>query len=103
MQYISFRDLQNIAPSILRKKLASEGILVVTANNKPFTAMIRLDEMNAQDTMLMVSRLRAQTATLSIRNQARMNGQNRTTLKEINTLIKETRAEQKRGKQLHQA
>jgi len=95
MQYVSFRDLQNIAPSILRKKLISEGVLVVTANNKPFAAMISLDDMNGQDTMLMVSRLHAQTATLSIRNQARKNGMNRTTLKEVNALIKKMRVEQK--------
>lgn len=97
MQYVSFRDLQNIAPLILRKKLTSEGVLVVTANNKLFAAMISLDDVNAQDTMLMVSRLRAQTATLSIRNQARKDGMDKTTLKEVNALIKKMRAEQKRG------
>lgn len=101
MQYVSFRDLQNIAPLILRKKLTSEGVLVVTVNNKPFAAMISLDDVNARDTMLMVSRLRAQTATLAIRNQARKDGMNRTTLKEINVLIKRTRVEQKRDKQVH--
>jgi PHD/YefM family antitoxin component YafN of YafNO toxin-antitoxin module len=95
MQYVSFRSLQNITPLILSKRLNSEGVLVVTVNNKPFAAMISLDDMNAQDTMLMVSRLRAQTATLSIRNQALKNGTNRTTLKEVNALIKKTRVEQK--------
>ena len=84
MQYVPFRNLQNITPLILRKKLTSEGVLVVTVNNKPFAAMISLDVVNAQDTMLMVSRLRAQMATLSIRNQARKNGVNKTTLKEVN-------------------
>ena len=98
MQYVSFRDLQNIAPLILRKQLTSEGVLVVTVDNKPFAAMISLDDVNAQDIMLTVSRLRAQMATFSIRNQARKAGMNRTTLKEVNALIKRTRAVQKRGK-----
>ena len=98
MQYVSFRDLQNIAQLILRKQLTSEGVLVVTVNNKPFAAMISLDDVNAQDIMLTVSRLRAQMATFSIRNQARKAGMNRTTLKEVNALIKRTRAVQKRGK-----
>ena len=84
MQYVPFRNLQNITPLILRKKLTSEGVLVVTVNNKPFTAMISLDDMNIQDTALIVSRMRAQMATLSIRNQARKNGVNKTTLKEVN-------------------
>ena len=95
MQYVSFRDLQNIAPSILHKKLTTEGVLVVTVNNKPFAAMISLDEVNAQDTMLMVSRLRAQMAALSICNQARKDGMDKTTLKEVNALIKKTRMDQK--------
>ena len=96
MQYVSFRDLQNIAQLILRKQLTSEGVLVVTVDNKPFAAMISLDDVNAQDIMLTVSRLRAQMATFSIRNQARKAGMNRTTLKEVNALIKRTRAVQKR-------
>ena len=84
MKYVPFRNLQNITPLILHKKLTSEGVLVVTVNNKPFAAMISLDDMNTQDTALTVSRLRAQMATLSIRNQARKNGVNKTTLKEVN-------------------
>jgi hypothetical protein len=103
MKYVPFRNLQNITPLILRKKLTSEGVLVVTVNNKPFAAMISLDDMNTQDTALTVSRLRAQMATLSIRNQARKNGVNKTTLKEVNALIKKTCLEQKRVQQAHRS
>ena len=103
MQYVSFRDLQNIAPLILRKKLTSQGVLVVTKNNKPFAAMISLDDVNAQDTMLMASRLRAQLAVSSIRRQARKDRLNKISLKEVNALIKKTRVEHKRDKQVHQA
>jgi len=87
MQSVSFRDLQIIAPSTLRKKLTSEGVLVVTVNNKPFAAMINLGNANTQDILLLTSRLRAQMATLSIRNQARKDGMDKTTLKEVNVLI----------------
>ena len=95
MQTVPYRDLQNIAPSIFRKKLTSEGVLMATVNNKPFAAMINLNDENAQELLLLVSRLRAQIAALSIRNQARKDGIDKTTLKEVNTLIKKTRAEQK--------
>ena len=95
MQSVSFLDFQNIAPSILHKKLTSEGVLVVTVNNKPFAAMINLNDENTQDILLLASRLRAQMAALSIRNQARKDGIDKTTLKEVNDLIKKTRAEQK--------
>ena len=87
MQSVSFRDLQIIAPLTLRKKLTSEGVLVVTVNNKPFAAMINLGNANTQDILLLTSRLRAQMATLSIRNQARKDGMDKTTLKEVNVLI----------------
>ena len=100
MHSVSFRDLQNIAPSTLRKQLTSEGVLVITVNNKPFAAMISLYDENTQDIRLLVSRLRAQMAARSIRNQARKDGMDKTTLKEVNALIKKARAEQKRGKQL---
>lgn len=99
MQSVPYRDLQNIAPSIFRKKLTSEGVLVVTVNNKPFAAMINLGDENAQELLLLVSRLRAQIAALSIRNQARKDGIDKTTLKEVNAVIKKTRVQQKRGKQ----
>ena len=87
MQSVSFCDLQIIAPLTLRKKLTSEGVLVVTVNNKPFAAMINLGNANTQDILLLTSRLRAQMATLSIRNQARKDGMDKTTLKEVNVLI----------------
>jgi hypothetical protein len=99
MQSVPYRDLQNIAPSIFRKKLTSEGVLVATVNNKPFAAMINLNDENAQELLLLVSRLRAQIAALSIRNQARKDGIDKTTLKEVNAVIKKTRVQQKRGKQ----
>jgi hypothetical protein len=42
-------------------------------------------------------------ATLSVRNQSRKNGMNRTALKEVNALIKKTRVEQKQVKQAHRS
>ncbi len=98
MQSVSFRDLQNFALSTLRKQLTSEGVLAITVNNKPFAAMINLDDENDQDVLLLASRLRAQMATLSIRTQAREDGMDKTTLKEVNALIKKTRVEEKRRK-----
>lgn len=95
MQSVSFRDLQNIAPSTLHKRLTSESVLVITVNNKPFAAMINLNDENVQELLLLVSRLCTYMATLSIRNKVRKDGIDKTTLKEVNTLIKKTRAEQK--------
>ena len=61
MQFVPYRDLRN-EPSALRKKLAAEGELIVTVDNKPFAVMINLGDEDVQDILLMVSRLRAQMA-----------------------------------------
>ncbi len=95
MQFVPYRDLCN-GPSALRKKLASEGELIVTVDNKPFAVMINLADENVQDILLMVSRFRAQMAARSIRSHVRRDGLDKINLKDINALIKKTRAEQKR-------
>lgn len=95
MKFVPYRDLRN-EPSALRKKLASEGELVVTVDNKPFAVMINLDDENIQDILLMASRLRAQMAARSIRSKARRDGLDKMTLKDVNAVIKKTRAERKR-------
>ena len=95
MQFVPYRTLRN-EPTTLRKKLASEGELVVTMNNEPFAVMISLGDENVQDILLMVSRLRAQMAVRSIRSQARKAGLDTMALKDVNALIKKTRAERKR-------
>ena len=95
MQFVPYRDLRN-EPAALRKKLASEGELVVTVDNKPFAMMINLDDENVQDILLMVSRLRAQMAARSIRSQARRDGLDKMALKDVNAIIKKTRANRKR-------
>ena len=94
MQFVPYRDLRN-EPSTLRKKLADEGEIIVTVDNKPFAVMISLGEENVEEILLMVSRLRAQMAARSIRSQARREGLNKMNLKDINALIKKTRGERK--------
>ena len=95
MQFVPYRTLRN-EPTTLRKKLASEGELVVTMDNQPFAVMISLGDENVQDILLMVSRLRAQMAVRSIRSQARKTGLDTMALKDVNALIKKTRTERKR-------
>ena len=58
--------------------------------------MINLNEgEDVQDILLMVSRLRAQMAVRAIRSEARKNRLDKMTLKDVNALIKKTRAERK--------
>jgi hypothetical protein len=95
MQFVPYRTLRN-EPSALRKKLESEGDLIVTVGGKPFALMVNLnDSEDVQDILLLVSRLKAQMAVRSIRSQARKDGLDKMTLKDINALIKKTRVERK--------
>jgi hypothetical protein len=96
MQFVPYQTLQD-EPSVLRKRLKSEGDLIVTIGGKPFALMINLNEgEDVQDILLMVSRLRAQMAVRAIRSQVRKNGLDKMALKDVNALIKKTRAERKR-------
>jgi len=94
MDFISYRELRNETPSALRIKLSSVGVLVITTGNQPIAAMIGLDDKNLQETLLIISRMRAQLAVRAIRSKARRDGLDRMTLKEVNAVISETRAEQ---------
>ena len=95
MQFAPYRTLRN-EPSALRKKLESEGELIVTVDGKPFALMINLNEIeDVQDILLMVSRLKAQLAVRSIRSQARKEGLDKMTLKDVNAIIKKTRMKRK--------
>ena len=95
MQFVPYRTLRN-EPAALRKKLENEGDLIVTVDGKPFALMINLSELeDMQDILLMVSRLKSQMAVRSIRSQARKEGLDKMNLKDINALIKKTRAERK--------
>ena len=95
MQFVPIRDLRN-EPSALRKKLAAEGELIVTVDNKPFAVMIHRSDEDVQDLLLMFSRLRAQMAARSIRSRACPDGLKKMSMKDITALIKKTRAERKR-------
>jgi antitoxin (DNA-binding transcriptional repressor) of toxin-antitoxin stability system len=95
MQFVPIRDLRN-EPSAWRKKLATEGELILTVDNKPFAVMIDLGDEDVQDVLLMLSRLRAQMAAGSIRNQARRDGLNKMSMKDISAFINKTRAKRKR-------
>jgi hypothetical protein len=95
MQFVPYRALRN-EPSALRKKLENEGDLIVTVDGKPFALMINLNESeDIQDILLLVSRLKAQMAVRAIRSQARKDGLDKMTLKDVNALIRKTRVERK--------
>lgn len=87
MEFIPYRDLRN-EPSAVRRKLVDQGELIVTVDGKPFAVMIDVSQNeNIEDTLVMVSRMRAQMAARSIRSQAKRVGLERIKNKEIEKII----------------
>ena len=90
-----YRDLKNIAPKTLCKKLTSEGKLLLTVNNKLIALMVGLYGEEMQDIVLLVSRLRSQLAVRTIRNRAHREGLDKMSLRDINALSRKTRVKRK--------
>jgi hypothetical protein len=65
-------------------------------DDKPFAAVINLDDEDTQEILLMASCLRARMSTRSIRSQAHKDGLSKMTLREVNALIRKTHAERQR-------
>ncbi|MHC1785301.1 MAG: type II toxin-antitoxin system Phd/YefM family antitoxin [Anaerolineaceae bacterium] len=94
MEFIPYRDLRN-EPSAVRRKLEDQGELIVTMDGKPFAVMIDLsNNENIEDTLIMISRMRAQMAARSIRSQAKRAGLDRMRTEQIDKIIASTRKKQ---------
>jgi len=96
MEFVPYRLLRN-EPKELRKRLEEKGELVVTVDGEPLAVMLKIPKGSLEDLVLLVSQVRAQLAVSAIRGQARKRGLNKTSMREIDALIRESRAE-RRGK-----
>ena len=70
MEFVPYRVLRN-QPSELRKKLEENGELVVTVDGEPLAVMLQIPKGSLEDLVLLLSRVHAQLAVASIREQAR--------------------------------
>mgnify|MGYP001394805319 FL=1 len=96
MEFVPYRVLRN-QPSELRKKLEEKGELVVTVDGEPMAVMLQIPKGSLEDLVLLLSQVRAQLAVATIREQARKSGLNKMTVKQVNVLVKETRAARRGG------
>lgn len=91
MEFVPYRVLRN-EPAALREKLEDKGELVISVDGKPFALMLSLSNTdNLEDLLILVSRLRAQMATRSIRSQARRNGTADLSEEQVGDIIQQTR------------
>lgn len=70
MRFVPYRFLRNQAGK-LRKRLSKEGELIVTSSGEPFAVMIDVDPESLEETLYLVSQLRARKAVSALRSEAK--------------------------------
>jgi len=91
MEFVPYRLLRN-QPGELRRRLEEQGELVVTVDGEPLAVMLQIPKGSLEDLVLLISQVRAQLAVGEIREEARRSGRKKMSSKEIDALVKETRA-----------
>jgi len=86
MEALSYRVIRN-EPGRLQDSLNKEGIVLITKGGEPFALMVGLIEESFEDTLRLVTQLRAQQAVASMRAQARQRGLDRLTQEQIQAEI----------------
>ncbi|MFI5340486.1 MAG: hypothetical protein ACHQ7N_11690 [Candidatus Methylomirabilales bacterium] len=86
MKFITIRDLRNNTAAI-RKDLASEREIVLTANGRPFAVMTRVEPETLEDGILAIRRARACLAVERIRTKAKAAGLDRMSMDEVDAVI----------------
>lgn len=94
MQLVPYRTLRN-QPGELRRLLATEGGLVITANNEPFAVMLDITPDQLEEAVELIRRLRAQRAVSAMRREAQSSGTAGLTEAEIEAEVQAARAERR--------
>ena len=94
MKFVTVRDFRN-SPSAIWKKLTTERELIITNNGKPIALLTPLDDETLEDTISAVRRAKAINAMKRMQEISVSLGNNKMTLKEINSIIKDVRDKNK--------
>jgi antitoxin (DNA-binding transcriptional repressor) of toxin-antitoxin stability system len=92
MEYLTVRDLRS-EPSQVWKRLAREGMVVVTNRGRPQALMLDVDGSTLQDTLEAVRMGKALRAVTAMREHATAAGLSQLSIEDINTEIAAARAE----------
>ncbi len=92
MKFVTIRDFRNQTARI-RKELATDHEIVVTANGKPMAILAEVDEENFERRLAALRRERVQRMLNGIRSRAEESGVDRMTMKEIDAEIRKARRE----------
>jgi len=90
MNFVTVRDFRT-SPSNVWKKLSSERELIITNNGKPIALLTPLSDETLEDTVSAVRRAKAINAMRKMQETSVSLGNDKMSLEEINTIIRETR------------
>ena len=95
MKFVTVRDFRT-SPSSIWKKLSSERELIITNNGKPIALLTPLSDETLEDTVSSVRRAKAINAMKKMQEISHSLGNDKMTLEEINTAIKDARRNENR-------
>ncbi len=96
MKFMTVRDLRSSTAQI-RKNLAREREIVLTANGKPFAVVTPVDPDRVEEDIVALRQARARAALGRIRAKAVADGLSRMTAREIDALVAAARRDRRSG------
>jgi antitoxin (DNA-binding transcriptional repressor) of toxin-antitoxin stability system len=90
MKFVTVRDFRN-SPAAIWKKLPSERELIITNNGKPIALLTPLNDETLEDTVSAVRKAKATNAMKKMQEISVSLGNDKMTLNEINSIIKDVR------------
>jgi antitoxin (DNA-binding transcriptional repressor) of toxin-antitoxin stability system len=101
MKFVTVRELRS-KTALLRKDLAKQEELVLTANGRPFAVVTAVHPDGVEEDLLAIRRARARLAIERIRTWAEERGLDKMTMDEIDQVIADVRrdrmAKEKQGR-----
>ena len=94
MKFVTVRDFRT-SPASIWRKLPSERELVITNNGKPIALLTPLNDETLEDTISAVRKAKAINAMKKMQEISLSLGNDKMTLEEINTIIKDARRKNK--------
>ena len=94
MKFVTVRDFRT-SPSDIWRKLSSERELIITNNGKPIALLTPLNDETLEDTVSAVRKAKAINAMKKMQETSLSLSNDKMTLDEINTVIKDVRGKNK--------
>ena len=95
MKFMSIRDFRSRP---IRKDLASDPEIVLTANGQPIAIVSAVEPDTVEDELIAFRRARARIAIDRMRAQAKAKGLDKMTMDEIDAIIADVRRKRRAGK-----